>query len=199
MSRHGAGNRADRRCDGKRPAGLRPPVGGHDRGDDPRLDWRRVGRVAACRHHCRPCFARSGHGRGILQRLARRGCRDRGCRKGQSRAAASRGEADLAAVPRRRLHRREPVRTPLAPGGAGSRAVALGRAGPEEGVAGDVDPRPADACERRAAAGQPRRSARPIGGQAKSGCESGAALEPPRRRRYRQARGPRACRIDTRR
>jgi phosphoserine phosphatase len=64
--------------------------------------------------------------------------------------------AHLAQVPRRRLHRRELVRAG-SPAVARHRAVALGRAGPQEGMADPLAPRARHARPRRAARGQPRR------------------------------------------
>ena len=66
-------------------------------------------------------------------------------------ARASRMRTDLAQVSRRRLHRRQPVRAAAAAGRAGHRAVAIGRAGPQEGVARDFAARAVTAAGRAAA------------------------------------------------
>ena len=87
-------------------------VAGHDRRDDRSTlcdDRRR--RMAAAGHDRRPCAARRGDGRRVLQRRDGRRHRDR--RRRATNADAARfphAQADLAQVSRRRLHRRQSVR-----------------------------------------------------------------------------------------
>ena len=122
-------------------------------------------RMAASRHHRGPCAARRRDRRRILQRRERRRHRDRRRRAREPDAPASEDEAHLAATFAAAPIPGKPVRLRSPEGGAGGRTVALGRAGPQEGMAHNVDPRPGAACEHCAAAGQPRRSAGQLGGK----------------------------------